>query len=626
MCGIAGFEVAPGEDARQQVRVALTCLANRGPDGAGWHLARRWALAQTRLAVVDLSDRVRYPMSNEDGDVFLLFNGEIYNYVDLRRQLRKSGHRFATECDAETVVHGYEEWGIGVFDRLNGMWALAIADLRRDQLLLSRDPFGIKPLVRTTGPRFAFASDAMALVRTGYSTGETDQEAVEEYLTFQYVPPDWSGLADVRQVEPGTVLVRNADGREVVERFTAGTFDRSPATTPVSVDEADAVLKAAVTRQLHADVPVGVFLSGGLDSALILSYATEAGARPTALTIGFAGFGAYDESLAAGQLCGVLGVEHVVENFALPDFETAISAVAGAYDIPLGDPSAIATLMLAKVAREYVTVALSGTGGDDLFAGYYRHRAHLIRRWVMQMPDGVLRRLSALPVDRGGERTTTQALLWSYVARLARARGVGPAQQYLGLVASSLSSRGVQALRSPIDAGAVADRTAERYGLTLASGVLDGLQAFELKTYLPGDLLLKEDRATMAHSVEGRVPFLDLEVADLAARTPANQRATLMQGKVLLRQIAERRLPTNTLRGGKRGFAVPLRALVDGAWATPMREWLSESSSSLVDPVALVHMLDAKSITALDAWVLTALIAWEQRVNHERQSARRHAT
>jgi asparagine synthase (glutamine-hydrolysing) len=143
---------------------------------------------------------------------------------------------------------------------------------------------------------------------------------------------------------------------------------------------------------------------------------------------------------------------------------------------------------------------------------------------------------------------------------------------------------------------------------------------------LPGDLLLKEDRATMAHSVEGRVPFLDLEVADLAARTPANQRATLMQGKVLLRQIAERRLPTNTLRGGKRGFAVPLRALVDGAWATPMREWLSESSSSLVDPVALVHMLDAKSITALDAWVLTALIAWEQRVNHERQSARRHAT
>jgi asparagine synthase (glutamine-hydrolysing) len=621
MCGIAGFEAADAAEAARSVEAAIGCLATRGPDGSGSETVSRWTLAQTRLAVIDLSDRVRYPMANERGDVFLVFNGEIYNHVELRRELQRSGHVFATDCDAEVVVHGYEEWGSDVFARLNGMWALAIVDGRRDELVLSRDPFGVKPLVRTTGKRFAFASDAMALVRTGYSSGEIDAHAIDEYLAFQYVPPPRTGLADVSQIEPGTVVVRGADGRETVRRFASPVFDRPPPTEDVSLEETDSVLRAAVARQVRADVDVGIFLSGGIDSALLLSYAVSEGLRPTAITIGFAGFGEYDESAAAGQLATALGVEHVVETFRAPTFETTIDGVANAYDVPLGDPSAIATLMLSKVAREYVTVALSGTGGDDLFGGYYRHRAHHVHRLVRRTPAWMRDRVAALPVDRGGERASTPSLLRSYAARLARAGGMGPAEQYVELISNSMSARSADALRRPVDHAAVAAATAAARELDCDAGILDGLQSFELRTYVPGDLLLKEDRATMAHSLEGRVPFLDQEVAALAARTPARQRATMSKGKVLLRELADRRLPASSAGGGKRGFAVPLRPLVDGPWRDPMQDWLHGATSSLVDPAALRHLLSTRAITALDAWVMVVLIAWEQRVADERRRA-----
>ena len=314
MCGIAGFE-RRSHDGREMAEVALECLANRGPDGGWWHEAGAWVLAQTRLAVIDLSERVRYPMPNETRDVWLVFNGEVYNHHELRAELRRRGHQFATRCDAEVLVHGYEEWGTGVYGRLRGMWAAAIVDERTGTLLLARDALGIKPLVRTTRGRFGFASDALTLIRTGLSAGDIDQEAVDAYLAFHYVPEPGTGLGDVEHVEPGTYVRRDHDGTETVRRWALPPFQTTYAGERIDVDEADGVLRDAVARQLEADVNVGVFLSGGIDSALIMNYAVEAGARPVAIAIGFAGSGGYDEAAAANKLCVELGVRHVIEDF-----------------------------------------------------------------------------------------------------------------------------------------------------------------------------------------------------------------------------------------------------------------------------------------------------------------------
>ena len=378
MCGIAGFEAsAANADA---ARVLAECLANRGPDGK-WVLRRdSFTLVQTRLSVIDLSDRVQYPMPNESGDVWLLFNGEIYGHGVLRRELERRGHSFATACDAEVVVHAYEEWGIDGFRRLNGMFALALLDERSGRLVLARDRFGIKPLVRRLKGPFAFASDALSLVRAGLSEGRIDPGAIEEYAAFHYVPPPRTGIEDIGQVDPGTALVRGFDGSEQVVRWAdRALWETAPAGPPPRLEELDAALTAAVGRQLVADVEVGIFLSGGVDSALLLSYAAELGSRPRAFTISFPGYGDYDEQPYASRLARAFGVPHVIAPFDL-GFEQAVARTAEAFDCPFGDSSAIATLQLASLARPYVTVALSGTGGDELFGGYYRLRAHKLRR------------------------------------------------------------------------------------------------------------------------------------------------------------------------------------------------------------------------------------------------------
>ena len=294
MCGLAGFE-RRAEDFEAVAQPLLAGLAHRGPDGAWAQQVGAWGLVQTRLAVVDLSPDVRYPMPNESGDTWLLFNGEIYNHPELRRDLESRGHSFRSRCDAEVIVHGYEEWGDDVFPRLNGMWAVALVDQRKSELVLARDARGVKPLVRTTGERFAFSSEAMALVAAGLSAGQVDHDAVAEYAAFHYVPPPATGLDDVEQVPPGALVRRFADGRIQSEKWSPRLFAAAPR-VPVSTEEADRTLRGAVERQLRADVAVGVFLSGGIDSALLLAHAVDLGHRPAAFTVGFESAGDYDES------------------------------------------------------------------------------------------------------------------------------------------------------------------------------------------------------------------------------------------------------------------------------------------------------------------------------------------
>lgn len=603
--------------------VLLGQMQQRGPDGSAWQTGGPWALAQTRLAVVDLSDRVHYPMTNEAGDLLLVFNGEIYNHTELRNALLRRGHGFATQCDAEVMIHGYEEWGAGIFSRLSGMWAAALCDCKSGELLLTRDPLGIKPLVRTTSGRFAFGSDVLSLVMAGLTAGELDRAALDEFAAFHYVPHPRTGIIGVEQVEPGTLVRRMPDGAETVERWASRPFESPADVGPVGWEEAEDVLRGAVARQLEADVPVGIHLSGGLDSALILHYAVELGAHPTAFTIGFVGHGYYDETAAAAAMARRYGVPH--ETAAIDsDFFSVIAEIGDAYDMPFGDPSAVATLALARLTRQGATVALSGTGGDDLFAGYYRHRAHHLRRAAAAIPRPLRRWLGRSSVRRGGERRSVARLGRSYLARIAQASGTGSVEQYLSIVGRATTADGLETFIDRPDLTAATAAVAERHCLCEAGGAwLDIMQRFEMRTYLASDLLVKEDRASMAHGLESRVPMLDREMIGLAERTPVEQRATLISGKRLLRELGRTRLGAGRERGRKRGFAVPLEDLFAGSWRDGGIDWFSSCGSEIVDRARVAELIRVGGRCADDIWALAALCVWEERVKRARAAGAR---
>jgi asparagine synthase (glutamine-hydrolysing) len=625
MCGIAGFEVRGREDARAPSAALARALSRRGPD-ARWSVVRgRMALVSTRLAVIDLSDAVAYPMANEGGDVHLAFNGEIYDHDVLRRELEGRGHRFRTRCDAEVVLHGYEEWGAAVFPRLHGMFAVAIVDERNGDVVLARDRLGIKPLVRTTGSRFAFSSDALALVEAGLSDGKVDLAALRGFAAFHYVPPPATGVSDIAQVGPGTAIRRQQDGREDEVVWAEAPFAAAPPNDPPNVDEAEQALLAAVRRQLVADVDVGVFLSGGLDSSLVLSAAAKLGAHPRAFSVGFAGHGDFDETGAASRLATQLGVPHHVTQLDRP-FADAVEAVAQAYDSPFADASALATLELSAFARKHVTVALSGTGGDDLFAGYYRHRAHLLRPLLKRIPTGLTRRASRAASAQGRARGSRTRLLGSYAARIAAAGSESDVEQYLALVGSMTSPSGLTALSFRVDAAETANDVAERFRFDepLEPTRLRAIQRFELRTYVPGDLLCKEDRATMAVGLEGRVPLLDDALVDLAEKTPDRKMMSLRRGKVILRELADRYgIPTT---GRKRGFAVPIGAYFAGSWRAEAREWFGSLASDLVDGKAAARLVDQAPPPATDLWTLATLAGWEERLRSARHNCGRELT
>ena len=613
MCGIAGFRRGDQDDAAVAGQL-LACLSTRGPEGDAWARADEWVLAHTRLAIIDLSERVRYPLANEARNVWLTFNGEIYNFRDLRRELEARGHTFTTACDAEVIVHGWEEWRLDLLPMLSGMFAFGLVDERTSELVVARDRLGIKPLCVTTGDRFAFASDAMALVAAGLAPAVADQEAITEFLAFHYVPPPRTGILGLEHVEPGTAVIATRSGREVQRWAPLPFVERDPVPADgVTLEELDAALGRAVERHVVADVEVGLMLSSGIDSQLLLERLASAGRPPVCFTVGFKGAGDYDESASAAEVAQRYGAEHHVDELDI-GFAEAVKGVAEAFDGPFADASAVPTLSVARLASTRVKVVLSGTGGDDLFAGYYRHRAHLLRRIMRTIPEPALRALAALPVTRGGERVSTIGLLASYAARLARARGSDSRAQYLSLVGTSTSARALELVQRVDDVRAAPRTVAKRIGLTGSSieRWLHDVQAFECRTYLPYDLLVKEDRATMAHSVESRVPLLDLELLALAERMPSRQLISLRSGKRPLRTLAARRI--GRASAVKRGFATPLGPLLSGSWRDECTEWLQASGSANVDGRAVAAALRAGNLQPSDVWALSTLLAWEQRL------------
>ncbi|MGH8673009.1 MAG: asparagine synthase (glutamine-hydrolyzing), partial [Burkholderiales bacterium] len=556
MCGILGLI---GPAWRESAPAALNTIASRGPDALETlDLGEAW-LGHARLAVIDLEGG-RQPMVSPDRRYTILFNGEIFNFQALRAQLEQARYAFTTQSDTEVLLHGYAAWGAALPERLDGMFAFAIWDARERTLFAARDRIGVKPFFyASTGGTFAFASTLAPFFALQGFPRRMDMEALRDYLAFQTVLAPRSLLADVRQLPPASSLRLDAATRQVTLRRYWDI--PSPGTAPAEAEErvalVDAALRESVRRQLVADVPLGAFLSGGIDSSLMVRYMAQAGGRPLrTFNVRFREEG-FDETPHAQAVGQFFGAEHTVIDAPAMDGELLVAAI-NELDQPLADPAYLATKMLSRLTRTQVTVAVSGDGGDELFAGYPR-----FREVEAGFPDSSLRRMTRVLVRRG---LLPGALLRRGLAGremlLYRRVELGPFDPSRKGLGRFLSPEALAACH-PEDTMKNWIELASRWGQPIQTAAL---MRADLWTYLSEDCLVKTDRASMAHSLEVRVPFLGNPVLDLVLDWPAEVHFDSAGGKALLRAIAQRVLPETAWNRPKHGFSVPVRPFFNGAW------------------------------------------------------------
>jgi asparagine synthase (glutamine-hydrolysing) len=585
MCGITGiFDSAGARPIAMGVLRAMNdAQTHRGPDDEGFHVEPGVGLGHRRLSIIDLSTG-KQPLGNEDDSVVIVFNGEIYNFQPLREELEALGHRFRTRTDTEVIVHGWEQWGRDCVKRLRGMFALAIWDRNRQELFLARDRLGKKPLYYAVLPDglVVFGSELKALLRHPGIRRDVDPCAIEEYFALGYVADPRSILKSVRKLPPASTLVL-VRGRPVGEPLTYWDLSFSESRVGDESQVIDGLLERlaeAVRIRMIADVPVGAFLSGGVDSSGVV--AMMAAASPESVNTCSISFGdpAYDESRYAKRVAEELGTRHFVGAVDPNDF-SLVDRLAAIYDEPFADSSALPTFRVCELARRHVKVALSGDGGDEVFAGYRRYRWH--------MNEEVFRRL--LPY--GMRRQLFGALAWAYpkadwAPRVFRAKTTLDAMSRSSVDAYfdsvSIASQKVRAgLFSPAHRSNLQGYQAIDIFRDLEKR-LDGMdplskvQYIDIKTYLVGDILTKVDRASMANSLEVRGPLLDHELIEWAASLPRSLKLKGGEGKYIFKKAVARHVPREVIYRPKMGFAVPLARWFRDDLRTHLRDRLMNGS------------------------------------------------
>ena len=594
MCGIAGrVSLRPRVD-REALRRAAALLRHRGPDGAGEYVGRGVGFAHTRLAIVDLAGGAQ-PMLGEDGQTVVLFNGEIYNHADLRKQL--GSHSFTTHSDTEAIVHGFEEWDLGIAARLRGMFAIAIWDARNERLVLIRDRVGIKPIyyAELRGGDLVFASDVRALLAWPDVPRDVDEAAVSQYLALRYVPAPATTLRAVRKLPPGSILTWQR-GQYRIEPFwdlplaapTARISERE------ALAELDARIDESVDLRLMADVPLGVFLSGGIDSSVVTAaMARQAGGRVKSFAVGWRGG---DSELPAAALAAqAIGTDHHEVTLDSDEVMNELPAIIRRLDEPVADSAAVPLYFLSRAAREHVTVVLSGEGGDEAFAGYITYPRNLLA-------ERVHRTLAHLHLD-GAVAAMVPHVRHARLARALRMAALPLPERYIG-VTRALDSHREHAVHA----------LAPLWARTASLPVLRRMLYVDTKVWLPDDLLVKADKMTMAHSLELRVPLLDHKLLEWAWRLPDR----FLDGKRLLRRIAARSLPPSLLFRKKRGFVNPVTDWLRG----PLRGFAHEvcTSSRAMCPLGraeTLRLLDAhRAVGAFggEVWALVVLELWRREV------------
>ncbi|HSC50601.1 MAG TPA: asparagine synthase (glutamine-hydrolyzing) [Gaiellaceae bacterium] len=610
MCGICGIVSASGPaDAERLARMSAK-LVHRGPDSDGTFLDGPVGLAARRLAIIDLAGGDQ-PIANEDGTVTVVQNGELYNYPELRTELERAGHRFRTSCDTEVLVHLYEQEGEAFARRLRGMFAVALWDAPRQRLVLARDRYGIKPLYyRPDGHGLEFASELRSLPR-----GEIDLDALEAFLAFNAIPAPLTIFREARKLPPGHLLVWE-DGRTRLERYAR------PA--PVAAgelredDEAELVeelrgrLRDSVRAHLLADVPVGVLLSGGIDSSALAALAAQETGEPLrTFSIGFEER-SFDELADARLVAERYGTRHR-ELVLRPDAALLLPALADAFDEPFADSSALPTYLVSQLAAQDVKVALSGEGGDELFGGYYTYVADLLAQRV-----GGLAGLARPLVERLPSSSARAS--FDYKAkRFVRGADLQPLERHHAWkeIFSADARAELTGRRHGFDP---VDLYRERFAETEGAELLARLQDVDLGIYLVDDLLVKTDRASMAHSLEARVPFLDPVVTSFAFSLPARQRVRGFRKKVLLRKAVAPLIPEQVVRGKKRGFSIPAAAWLRGELEPFARETLSGETlrrQGFFEPQAVQRVIDrhvrGEEDLSRQLWGLLAFTLWHER-------------
>jgi len=607
MCGICGIASSRGAVDPDRVSKMSATLFHRGPDSEGAHVDGAVGIAARRLAIIDLATGDQ-PISNEDGTIVVVQNGEIYNYRELRFDLERGGHRFRTHSDTEVLVHGFEQWGAHLWERLRGMFAVAVWDARERQLVLARDRFGIKPLYyRDVDGELSFASELDALPQ-----GELDLDAIDAFLTFNSIPAPLSIFREIRKLPPGHTLTWR-DDRAALERFARpGPLPPRTDDEAELVEECRARLRDSVRAHLVADVPVGVLLSGGVDSGALAALAAEESSEPLrTFSIGFEE-ASFDELPGARAVAERYSTVHR-ELTLRPNAALLLPALADAFDEPFADSSALPTYLVSKLAAEDVKVALSGEGGDELFGGYYTYVADLLGErfgWAASAARPLVERLPS----------STRRASFDYKAkRFARAAHLPPLERHHGWkeifgpdARAELTGR-----RTTFDPLAT---YRARFAETAGHELVTRLQDVDFGLYLVDDLLVKTDRASMAWSLEARVPFMDTVVANFAFSLPVRQKVRGLSKKRLLRKALEPLLPHGVVHGRKRGFSIPAAAWLRGELEPFARETLSAATlrrQGILQPEAVTRVLDdhvaGREDLSRQLWGLLALTLWYER-------------
>jgi asparagine synthase (glutamine-hydrolysing) len=572
MCGIAGFaDATPAGRPAEFNLVHRMCevIRHRGPDDEGIHVEPGVGLGMRRLSIIDLSGG-RQPIHNETSTIWVVFNGEIYNYRELRGELEAHGHHFATSSDTETIVHAYEQWGEDVFRRLRGMFGIALWDRPNRTLLLGRDRAGQKPLhYAERRGRLYFASEIKSLLAGGAIDPALDFAALDHYFTFLYTPRDASIFEGVHKLPPGHYL-RWRDGRVEVKQYwqiaDRETFHGSEAE---AVEALGAVLQDAVRSHMISDVPLGAFLSGGVDSSAVVGMMARASSQPVkTFSIGF-DEPEFDELEHARTVASHFGTDHH-EFVVRPDGLTILDDLIAHFDEPFADSSAIPTWYVSEIARRHVTVVLSGDGGDELFGGYDRYLPHPRVAQFDRLPLPGLRAAASLawpllPHGAKGKnflRHVAQDPAGRYLDSIALFHADERTALYTDDVRTRLRAESEAALAHHFDRFAALPHDSR-------------MMRFDFETYLPEDVLTKVDRMSMAHSIESRVPLLDNEVIDFAATLPARFKIRNGRRKHILKETLRTLLPDSILNRRKQGFGVPL-----GTW---FRGGLTDLFSDVLD-------------------------------------------
>src|ERR1035437_4552334 len=613
MCGIIGVASRTAVSERGWLALGRDVLRHRGPDDAGewWSADACVGLGHRRLAIIDLSPAGHQPMQDAGGGLCIVFNGEIYNFADLRQELIAKGHAFRSHSDTEVILAAYREWGTDCLSRLNGMFAFALHDSRRRQLFIARDRAGEKPLFYApTHGALRFASELKGLMADPALARRIDREALDCYLAMGFVPGERSMLQGVKKLPPAHALVFDLNnGQMRLWRYwqlpeLSASAAKGEGDEAGLLDELENLLEDAVRRQLVADVPVGVLLSGGVDSSLVTAMAVRAAPKVKTFTIRFPGFGQYDETEHARLIARHFGTEHV-ELVAAESTVDLLPLLARQFDEPMMDSSMIPTFLVSRLVREHCTVALGGDGGDELFGGYPHYNRLL---WMQEHLGGIPQNLrlavanaaeTLLPVGFKG-RNWLQGLGVDFQAGLP--------------LIASFFDRGT---RRRLMAGQrrwelVAERIWSRR-VPSSPDMLYRATRMDFENYLPEDILVKVDRASMLNSLEVRAPMLDFRVIEFAfGKVPSHLKATANSRKILLKKLTQRVLPREFDQQRKQGFSIPLASwLQSGSWKALFRETLLGSDNTMFDHKVVSTLLAGQAKGRVNSERLFALVLFE---------------